>query len=131
MKNLMKRAIFGMLFTCAALSVFAQEADDEYHYELYQPYQYPAEPEVLANLREWQDLKFGLFIHWGIYSQWGIVESWTLCPEDAGWNSRPEGSSYFEYVKEYEKLATTFNPVKFAPEKWAAAAREAGMRYVT
>jgi hypothetical protein len=43
------------LFTCAALSVFAQEADDEYHYELYQPYQYPAEPEVRANLREWQE----------------------------------------------------------------------------
>ncbi|MDR1601283.1 MAG: alpha-L-fucosidase, partial [Tannerella sp.] len=84
------------LFTCAALSVFAQEADDEYHYELHQPYQYPAEPEVLANLREWQDLKFGLMVCWGIYSQWGIVESWTLCPEDAGWNSRPEGSSYSE-----------------------------------
>jgi alpha-L-fucosidase len=109
--------------------LFAQEVDDPFI--PYGEYQYPAEPEVLANLREWQDLKFGLFIHWGTYSQWGIVESWTLCPEDNGWNSRPEGSSYFEYVKEYEKLATTFNPVKFAPEKWAAAARDAGMRYVT
>jgi alpha-L-fucosidase len=118
------------LFSCATLSVFAQEPEDEYHYELYQPYQYPAEPEVLANLREWQDLKFGLFIHWGTYSQWGVVESWALCPEDWEWNRRPEGSSYFEYVKAYEKLATTFNPEKFAPEKWAVAARDAGMRYV-
>jgi alpha-L-fucosidase len=50
---------------------------------------------------------------------------------DVEWIKRPEGSSYFEYVKEYEKLATTFNPVKFAPEKWAAAARDASMRYVT
>jgi alpha-L-fucosidase len=76
-------------------------------------------------------LKFGLFIHWGTYSQWGIVESWSICPVDVDWIKRPAGSSYFEYVKEYEKLATTFNPVKFAPEKWAAAAKDAGMRYVT
>jgi alpha-L-fucosidase len=94
------------------------------------PYQYPVEAEVLQNLSEWQDLKFGLFMHWGTYSQWGIVESWTLCPEDWEWNKRPAGSDYFQYVKDYEKLATTFNPVNFAPEKWAAAAREAGMKYV-
>jgi alpha-L-fucosidase len=93
-------------------------------------YQYPVEPEVLQNLHEWQDMKFGLFMHWGTYSQWGIVESWTLCPEDWEWNKRPEGSGYVQYVKEYERLATTFNPVDFAPEKWAAAAREAGMKYV-
>jgi alpha-L-fucosidase len=130
MKNLIKKTFFCMLFICTALCVFAQEPD-EYQPIPWSEYQYPAEPEVLANLREWQDLKFGLFIHWGIYSQWGIVESWSICPVDVDWIKRPEGSSYFEYVKEYEKLATTFNPVKFAPEKWAAAAREAGMRYVT
>jgi alpha-L-fucosidase len=93
-------------------------------------YQYPTEPEVLQNLHEWQDMKFGLFMHWGTYSQWGIVESWTLCPEDWEWNKRPESSEYFQYVKDYEKLAATFNPVDFNPEKWAAAAKEAGMKYV-
>jgi alpha-L-fucosidase len=31
---------------------------------------------------------------------------------------------------EYENLMTTFNPIDFAPEKWARAAREAGMKYV-
>jgi alpha-L-fucosidase len=35
-----------------------------------------------------------------------------------------------EYKKEYENLKKTFNPVKFDPDKWAAAAKEAGMRYV-
>lgn len=25
----------------------------------------PTDPLVLKNIEEWQDLKFGLFIHWG------------------------------------------------------------------
>jgi hypothetical protein len=86
-------------------------------------YVYPKEPEVLRNLNEWQDLKFGLFMHWGPYSQWGIVESWTLEPRDKGWGERPKEKPYYEYVHEYEALQTTFNPVNFAPEKWSAAAK--------
>ena len=35
----------------------------------------PVEEDVKARLAEWQDLKFGMFIHWGAYSQWGVVES--------------------------------------------------------
>jgi len=88
---------------------------------------------VLGKLEEWQDLKFGLLMHWGAYSQWGIVESWSICPEDYGWCQRKKGKNpgnYFEYVKEYENLKTTFNPLKFDPEKWAKSARDAGMKYV-
>lgn len=88
---------------------------------------------VLKKLNQWQDLKFGLLMHWGPYSQWGVVESWSICPEDYGWCERKKGQhpdNYFEYKKEYEGLKTTFNPVKFDPEKWAQAAQEAGMRYM-
>lgn len=92
----------------------------------------PTDPAVLEKLEQWKDLKFGLFMHWGTYSQWGIVESWSLCPEDEGWTVRrgPYAKNYFDYRKAYENLQTTFNPVKFDPHKWAAAAREAGMKYV-
>ena len=38
--------------------------------------------------------------------------------------------NYVEYKKAYEALQTTFNPVKFDPERWAKAARDAGMKYV-
>jgi len=95
-------------------------------------YEKPTDPLVLRNLEEWQDMKFGLFMHWGTYSQWGIVESWSLCPEDEGWTQRkPEhGKSYYEYVKNYENLQKTFNPTKFDPQKWANAAKAAGMKYV-
>lgn len=90
------------------------------------------DPLVLKKLEWFQDQKFGLLLHWGTYSQWGIVESWTLCPEDEPWCQRrgPYASNYWEYKKAYEALQTTFNPVKFDPDTWAAAAREAGMRYV-
>ncbi len=90
-------------------------------------------PLVLKKLEAWQDLKFGLLMHWGAYSQWGIVESWSLCPEEYGWCQRTMGKNpdnYFEYVKEYEALKNTFNPTKFDPQKWAAAAEYAGMKYV-
>lgn len=73
-------------------------------------------------------------MHWGPYSQWGIVESWSICPEDLGWASgaRKAGvaDNYIDYLKAYENLKTTFNPVNFNPEKWAAAAKEAGMKYM-
>ncbi|MBR1927433.1 MAG: alpha-L-fucosidase [Bacteroidales bacterium] len=92
----------------------------------------PVEEDVKARIAEWQDLKFGMFIHWGPYSQWGIVESWSICPEDVSWqyNSRDKEMPYFEYLEKYEHLKDTFNPVKFDPGKWADAAKYAGMKYV-
>jgi alpha-L-fucosidase len=89
---------------------------------------------IQHRLEEWQDLKFGLLMHWGAYSQWGIVESWSICPEDLSWatGGRKKGVSdgYYDYLKKYEALKTTFNPTKFNPEKWASAAKDAGMKYV-
>ncbi len=113
---------FFLLFTFAFLLSSAQH--EKYHA--------PSDTLVQKKLTQWQDLKFGLMMHWGTYSQWGIVESWTLCPEDEGWTVRrgPHSKSYSEYVTAYENLQTTFNPVKFDPEKWAIAAKAAGMKYV-
>ncbi len=89
-------------------------------------------PLVLEKLEQWQDMKFGLLMHWGTYSQWGIVESWSICPEDYGWCERKKGryENYFDYVKDYENLKKTFNPVQFDPGHWAVAAKNAGMKYV-
>ena len=93
----------------------------------------PVEEDVKARLAEWQDLKFGMFIHWGAYSQWGVVESWSLAPDDVSWQYRARSErnmDYFEYLNAYEHLKDTFNPVKFDPGKWADAAKYAGMKYV-
>ncbi|WP_372648055.1 alpha-L-fucosidase [Draconibacterium sp.] len=96
-------------------------------------YEWPTDQAVLDKLEEWQDLKFGLLMHWGAYSQWGIVESWSICPEDYGWCERKKGSNpndYFTYKKEYENLKLSFNPTGFNPDDWAKAAADAGMKYV-
>ncbi len=87
------------------------------------------DPLVLAKLDRWQDWKFGLMMHWGPYSQWGVVESWSICSEDEPW-CRRSTPDYVAYKKAYVAQPRTFNPVKFDPDKWAAAAKAAGMRYV-
>lgn len=118
----MRHFLFSMLFISNLL--LAQE----------QAYFPDPDPAIRQRLQEWQDLKFGLLIHWGPYSQWGIVESWSICPEDVGWAAwaRKQGiaDSYSEYLKKYEALPETFNPTEFNPEKWANAAKSAGMKYV-
>ncbi|MCX6169382.1 MAG: alpha-L-fucosidase [Ignavibacteriales bacterium] len=97
--------------------------------EYLQKYYPETDPLVLKQLEKWQDIKFGLLMHWGPYSQWGVVESWSICSEDEGWERR-KIDNYVEYKKQYEGLKKTFNPTKFDPDKWALAAKEAGMRYV-
>lgn len=101
----------------------------EHHLQKYYP---PTDTLVQQKLAAWGDMKFGLLMHWGPYSQWGIVESWSICPEDEPWCERrgPYAQNYFEYKKAYEGLQNTFNPVNFNPEKWASAARSAGMKYM-
>lgn len=94
-----------------------------------QKYYPETDPAVLEKLEKWRDLKFGLLMHWGPYSQWGVVESWSICPEDEPWCQR-KSDNYVEYKKDYENLKTTFNPLKFDPDRWAEAARNAGMKYV-
>ncbi len=93
------------------------------------PYTLPADPLVRETLEEWQDLKFGLLMHWGLYAQLGIVESWALCSEDQSFQDRG-GMPYTEFKEMYFGLIREFDPRQFDPVPWAEAARDAGMRYV-
>ena len=93
------------------------------------PVSYTHLPAVKVKLEQWQDLKFGFFVHWGPYSQKGYCESWTICTEDVDWIQRDTTLSYDEYYQNYVNLKKTFNPLKFNPEYWADLAKEAGMKY--
>lgn len=104
-------------------------------YSQEQAYYPDPDPLIQKRIEEWKDLKFGLLMHWGPYSQWGIVESWSICPEDVSWATgariaKDSVSDYFTYLKNYENLKSSFNPVKFDPQRWAKAASDAGMKYV-
>lgn len=99
-----------------------------------------SDPQIVQRIGEWQDLKFGFMMHWGIYAQWGCVESWSICNESwitrerLGADGRPikgtKDGDYYEYKKAYQALNRTFNPRHFAPQQWAAAAKNAGMKYL-
>jgi alpha-L-fucosidase len=66
-----------------------------------------------------QDLGFGMFIHWNVDVSLGTVISHSL-----------SGASD-EYVEKYLKeLPGYFNPDKFNPSSWAKLAKLAGMKYV-
>ena len=73
-----------------------------------------------ANLqaRQWFDsARFGMFIHWGASSVLGDGE-WVM-------NNRNIR------VDEYTRLLHIFNPIDFNAKEWVAAAKSAGMQYIT
>jgi alpha-L-fucosidase len=119
MKNLL---LILFVFLCSFSVVYGQHEEQSYTPD--------PSPIIQKRIDQWQDIKFGLLMHWGPYSQWGIVESWSICPEDEGWCLPDTVKNYFAYKKQYENLGKTFNPTKFDPERWAKAAKGAGMKYV-
>src|SRR5580765_2917385 len=99
MQDAMKR--MSLLF---AITIFSCMPNTQQHNASHE-YTWPTDTLVLKKLHQWQDIKFGLLMHWGTYSEWGIVESWSICPEDLGWatGARKPGvaDNYFDYVKKY------------------------------
>ena len=117
----MRRLFLCMILVSWYTLLKAQYEGMEYYQE--------KDPAVKVKLEQWQDLKFGFFVHWGPYSQKGYCESWTICTEDVDWIQRDTTLSYDEYYQNYVNLKKTFNPLKFNPEYWADLAKEAGMKY--
>lgn len=73
-----------------------------------------------ANLearQQFENAKFGLFIHWGVFSILG----------DAEWVMQNENIK----VKDYTRLMDFFNPTEFNAHDWVAMAKNAGMKYIT
>ena len=79
-----------------------------------------------ARLKWFREAKYGLFIHWGLYAipagEWKGKRSLGLGEWIMNRSQVP--------VREYEPLATQFNPVKFDAEAWVQLAEEAGMKYI-
>jgi alpha-L-fucosidase len=78
---------------------------------------YTPSADNLATRENFQDMKFGLFIHWGIYSILGDGE-WVMHNEKIPYNN-------------YKRLADFFNPQAFNAKEWVAFAKRAGMKYIT
>ncbi len=106
----MKKIILFTLICVLAISVNAQQ------YPFSMP-EYTPTAENLNSREEFQDMKFGLFIHWGVYSVLGDGE-WVMFNQKIPYNT-------------YKRLADFFNPQKFNAKEWVQIAKTAGMKYIT
>ena len=78
-------------------------------------------------LKDWQDQKYSMFIHFGVYSVLGGV-----------WKGKPSYRNVSEqiqahagiYSDEYEAVAKTFDPEKWNPDSIVSLAKRAGMRSI-
>lgn len=79
-----------------------------------------------ARVGWFREAKFGLFIHWGLYAipagQWHGKRSPGLGEWIMNRSQIP--------VREYETLASRFNPVQFNADAWVTLAKDAGMKYI-
>lgn len=98
-------------------------------------YQWPTDPLVVKNLKHWQDLTFGVIVHWGIYSAIGQGGSWSLHRDDLGWftDKAPQfpgdPNDDAGYQDWYYDQAKTFRGEDFDASEWAQACADAGMTY--
>jgi alpha-L-fucosidase len=70
----------------------------------------------LKSRSEFQDNKFGIFLHWGLYAMLATGE-WTM------------NNNNLNY-KEYAKLAGGFYPSKFNAAEWVSAIKASGAKYI-
>ena len=78
-----------------------------------------ANPKLLTNsesLKAWQDMRFGMFIHWGPVALRGAEIGWSRG------NQVP--------ADEYDQLYKEFNPVLFDADEWVRIAKTVGMKYI-
>src|SRR6059036_2162732 len=83
----------------------------------------PAREKRLGWFRE---AKYGLFIHWGLYAipagEWQGKRSLGIGEWIMNRSTIP--------VRDYEKLTSQFNPVKYDADAWVKLAKDAGMKYI-
>lgn len=100
------------------------------------PDTHETEAQFAARTKWWRDAKFGMFIHWGVYSV--PAESVAGYPGEwyyFGYNTaqskvKPPEMPHYLQMKDYEKFAARFNPVKFDAHRWVQIAKDAGMKYI-
>jgi len=77
---------------------------------------YTPSEENLKNREMFQDMKFGVFIHWGIYSMMADGE-WIMNNKNIDHN-------------EYASLADGFYPSRFNAARWVSDVKAAGAKYI-
>jgi alpha-L-fucosidase len=100
----------GSLLSCLMLTARAAELTPS-----------SAPPEAIKN---WEDERFGMFIHWGPISLKGTEIGWSRIP---GPNGAAGGTIP---AQEYDALYRQFNPANFNANDWVSVAQAAGAKYM-
>lgn len=107
----------------------ASEVPTIEEFQLYAPGAKPAakaEKPRDPKLTWFDEAKYGMFINWGLYSLPAGEWKGKKYPNIGEWIMHDAKIP----VKEYEQLASQFNPGKFNAEEWAQLAADAGMKYL-
>ena len=73
-----------------------------------------------------RDARFGMFIHWGLYAQAGGEWKGKREPYYGEWIMKQQRIP----VADYAALAQDFDPSAYDADRWVAAAKSAGMKYI-
>jgi alpha-L-fucosidase len=104
----MKKHLFSAVLFCAAAMMMAASS--------LRAQEYAPAPENLKARAEFQDSKFGIFLHWGLYSMMAQGE----------WYMQNKGIDCHEYAK----YAAGFCPSKFNAAQWVSDIKGAGAKYI-
>ena len=107
MKRCITSALLAISVAMGAYSVTPKAAAEDH---------YVPTAENLEARKEFQDAKFGIFLHWGLYSMLATGE-WTMTNKDLNY-------------REYQKLAGGFYPSRFNAHDWVAAIKASGAKYI-
>ncbi|MCU0335482.1 MAG: alpha-L-fucosidase [Chitinophagaceae bacterium] len=77
---------------------------------------YQPSPANLATRQQFQDNKYGLFVHWGLSSVMG----------DGEWVMQNKKIK----IEDYRRYLRVFNPVDFDADRWVTMVKAAGMKYI-
>ena len=82
-------------------------------------------------IKKWQDLKYGLFVHWGPCSVAGVEIGWGRnAPRSGNPNSWYPPKEMMIDGDEYDNLYKKFDPVDFDADEWMKIIKKAGMKYI-
>lgn len=85
-------------------------------------------PDQKETRMEWfNQARFGMFIHWGVYS--AAAGEWNGKPVK-GLGEWLQSGGKIPAAEYRSELIGRFNPVKYDPEAWVLAAKNAGIKYI-
>jgi len=107
-----------VVFWAARIKAAEQDGSEDY---------LKAKAEVI---KDWQDMRFGMFLCWGPVSLTGKEIGWSRGAPAWGRSAGVRGGKGPIDAKVYDNLYKLWQPDKFEAEQWIQLAKDGGMKYL-